>query len=910
MSVTLLASYNFSNGYCVRLELRPLFSGLSSSLEWYALSTKVPSMRIGWLVGSPLLLLAVLAQGQSNSVPFLNQPLVPASTAPGGPGLALAVSGTGFASTSVVNWNGAPLQTKFVSASQLTATIPAANIVNPTTASITVISPAPGGGTSNAEFFQVSPATTPGFTIYAQPAPPQPDMQIFSSQVFVDVNGDGKIDAVGGSGADMFLLLGRGDGSFETPQVTNLGQSSNAEIDATVVGDFNHDGKLDFAFGNAMGNTVSTVLGMGDGTFGSPSLPTIATGYVVNYMAVGDFNHDGKLDLLTGNNVGPFASGSDDGTISILLGNGDGTFQSHVDYQVGNYLDAVVVGDLNGDGNLDLVAATSAGNQPDLVVFLGNGNGGFGSPSVTSLDFQVNQLLLADVNGDSKLDLLTVDMGKNLYVFLGNDDGTFQPGVAYATLGDAPLNLTSGDFNADGKLDIASANTGSQTVAILFGNGDGTFQTAKTYPSSAMTSSPLFAADFNGDGKLDLLIQPSNSNNIAVVLLQGNFPLAGTAPGGLSFPQQGINSTSPAQNATLSNSGNAALAVSSITIGGSNAGDYAQSNNCGTSVAANATCQISVTFTPSALGTRNAFLSINDNAPGSPQTVNLTGVTPAAPLLTLSPVSITFPGQYVGTSGLPQTVTATNTGNAALSITSVATSSLDFGVLNACGSSLAAGASCSIGVFFDPAGPGARSGTLNLVDNASGGQQTVALSGMGQDFSFVSSSGQVTVSPGSAANFNLKIDPMGGFNQTVALNCSGAPAGSTCTLSANSLSFDGSTPVSFMVSVTTLGNSAGGNQPRPWTPDRQIYFAICGLPGLLLLGVSTKSRNRRLWVVYGMASLALGCGVMAGCGGGKSSSGGGAGTTPAGNYIITVTGTYSSASTNLTHSTMLTMTVQ
>jgi hypothetical protein len=869
-------------------------------------------MRIGWLAGSPLLLVAVLAQGQSNSVPFLNQPLVPASTAPGGPGLTLAVSGTGFASTSVVNWNGAALQTKFVSASQLTATIPAANIVIPTTASITVISPAPGGGTSNAEFFQVSPVTTPAFTIYAQPAPPRPDMQIFSSQVFVDVNGDGKIDAVGGSGADMSLLLGRGDSSFETPQVTNLGQSSNAEIDATVLGDFNHDGKLDFAFGNAMGNTVSTVLGNGDGTFGSPSLLTIAAGYVVNYMAVGDFNHDGKLDLLTGNNVG-LLGGSDDGTISILLGNGDGTFQSHVDYQVGNYLDAVVVGDLNGDGNLDLLAATSAGNAPGLVVLLGNGNGSFGSPSVTSLGFQVSQLLLADVNGDSKLDLLTVDMYKpgHLYVFLGNGDGTFQPGVAYATLGDSPLNLTSGDFNADGKLDIASGNTGSQTVAILFGNGDGTFQTAKTYPSSAMTGSPLFAADFNGDGKLDLFNQPSNSNNTAVVLLQGNFPLAGTAPGGLSFPQQGINSTSPAQSVTLSNSGNAALAVSSITIGGSNAGDYAQSNNCGTSVGANATCQINVTFTPTALATRNAILSISDNAPGSPQTVNLTGVTPAAPLLTLSPTSITFPGQYVGTSGLPQTVTATNTGNAALSITSVATSSLDFGVLNTCGSSLAAGASCSIGVFFDPAGPGARSGTLNLVDNASDRQQTVALSGMGQDFSFISSSGQVTVSPGSAANFNLKIDPMGGFNQTVALSCSGAPAGSTCTLSANSLSFDGSTPVSFMATVTTLGNSAGGHQPsRPRTPDTQIYFAICGLPGLLLLGASTKSRNRRMWVVYGMASLALGCGVMAGCGGGKSSSGGGAGTTPAGNYIITVTGTYSNASTTLTHSTMLTMTIQ
>jgi hypothetical protein len=111
----------------------------------------------------------------------------------------------------------------------------------------------------------------------------------------------------------------------------------------------------------------------------------------------------------------------------------------------------------------------------------------------------------------------------------------------------------------------------------------------------------------------------------------------------------------------------------------------------------NATCQISATFTPTGQGTRSAMLSVSDNAPGSPQSIGLTGVTTPAAALSLSTSSITFPDQFVGTTGLPQTITATNTGNATLTITSVATTSNGFGVLNACGGSLAAGSSCSIG---------------------------------------------------------------------------------------------------------------------------------------------------------------------------------------------------------------------
>jgi hypothetical protein len=294
-----------------------------------------------------------------------------------------------------------------------------------------------------------------------------------------------------------------------------------------------------------------------------------------------------------------------------------------------------------------------------------------------------------------------------------------------------------------------------------------------------------------------------------------------------------VNTASTAQTVTLANSGNAGLAVTRIAITGSNAGDYAEVNNCGATLAVNVSCQISVTFTPTAQGTRTAALTVSDNAPGSPQSVPLTGVTTPKPALTLTPTSIIFPGQYVGTAGFPQTVTATNTGDAPLTITNVTTTSTDFGVVNACGGSL----ECSL------------------------------------------------------------IQPL------VVKERNADDCGQRQRQSPNRAS----TPVT--VSVTTLGNSAASARPRgPSRPDPQIpiYFAICGLPGLL--GYSRyELRKRRTGAIWRMALLGIVCLVTAGCGGSSSTGGGG---TPANTYTLTATGTYASGSANLTHSMNLTLVVQ
>jgi hypothetical protein len=210
-------------------------------------------------------------------------------------------------------------------------------------------------------------------------------------------------------------------------------------------------------------------------------------------------------------------------------------------------------------------------------------------------------------------------------------------------------------------------------------------------------------------------------------------PVASIAPGSLAFGNQTINSTSAAQTVTVTNTGNAALSIAGITLTGTNAGDFAQTNACGSSVTGGASCTISVTFTPSASGSRTASLSITDNASGSPQTVSLSGTGTAA-LVSLSPTSLAFGNQPVDMTSTAQTVTLSNTGKATLSITSLAmtgTNASDFDQSNTCGSSLAAGANCTIAVMFTPSAAGTEAASLSISDNASGSPQTVSLSGVG-----------------------------------------------------------------------------------------------------------------------------------------------------------------------------------
>ena len=308
------------------------------------------------------------AQAQ-NPVPLINLPLVPDAIAPGRSGFTLTVNGTGFVVGSVVKWNGSPLATTLVSSSQLTAKVPTSAIATPGTASVTVVNPGGGGGTSNIVFF---PVAIPTLTVtmsagqdYAVGGGP-------SGIGTADLNGDGKLDLVTTNSSDntISVLLGDGDGTFQTQGTYSVGTNPTN----LVIADFNGDGRPDLAVTNTNSNTVSVLLGKGDGTFRSQV--QYATGAGVSGIVVADVNGDGKLDLVTTN--------SSDNTISVLLGNGDGTFQTQATYDAGGNPVSVTVGDFNRDGKLDLAVANNNLGNPDtptISVLLGAGDGTFSAPT-------------------------------------------------------------------------------------------------------------------------------------------------------------------------------------------------------------------------------------------------------------------------------------------------------------------------------------------------------------------------------------------------------------------------------------------------------------------------------------------------------------------------------------------------
>ncbi|HEV2492095.1 MAG TPA: choice-of-anchor D domain-containing protein [Terriglobia bacterium] len=254
----------------------------------------------------------------------------------------------------------------------------------------------------------------------------------------------------------------------------------------------------------------------------------------------------------------------------------------------------------------------------------------------------------------------------------------------------------------------------------------------------------------------------------------GTGPAVALAPTSLTFNSQLVGTTSAPQPVTLTNSGNAALTINSIGISGANASDFAQSNNCPGSLAANASCTINVTFTPTAAGARSASVSIADNAPGSPQAVSLSGTgTAPAPAVTLSPTSLTFNSQLVGTTSAAQPVTLTNSGNAALTINSIGISGAnvgDFAQSNNCPGSLAANSGCTINVTFTPSAAGSRSASVSISDNAPGSPQAVGLAGTGS-----SGSPGVTLSP-TSLTFNSQQVGMTSASQPVTLTNSGNAA--------------------------------------------------------------------------------------------------------------------------------------
>jgi hypothetical protein len=283
-----------------------------------------------------------------------------------------------------------------------------------------------------------------------------------------------------------------------------------------------------------------------------------------------------------------------------------------------------------------------------------------------------------------------------------------------------------GDFNGDGKLDVAVLNYEWGTAFILLGDGTGNFSLASS-TGTGTASFSIALGDFNGDGKLDLAV--ANVGGNAAILLQVPPVLAVSLfPTRLTFRTQLVGTSSSPQHVTLSNTGNAMLDITKIAV----SANFSQTNNCPSKVLPGGGCTIYVTFSPHTRDRHTGTVTLTDSAPNSPQKVRLTG---AGTVVTLLPSSLDFGDQQVGTTSPPQMATLTNYGKEAVLIHSIQINGRrgesSYAQTNNCGTNVAAGGSCTISVTFTPKFRGQKTAKLTVKDNGGGGPQTVGLSGKG-----------------------------------------------------------------------------------------------------------------------------------------------------------------------------------
>jgi hypothetical protein len=466
-----------------------------------------------------------------------------------------------------------------------------------------------------------------------------------------DLNGDGSLDLVeagGATGAGITVLLGSSHGVFGSAMETAVGvcgQANRNPVSGVALGDVTGDGKVDAVvtttnngFGYCENNVIGVLAGLGSGKFKKPVFYSTGTTEQSSSATLGDFNGDGKLDIVVSNA---------DGSLSILLNKGKGIYGPATVIPAASGTEAanIVTGDFNKDGKLD-IALTNYGATA-INILLGKGDGTFKAPISTPSPINPNALAAGDFNGDGKLDLALTswNTGGALTIFTGNGDGTFMVGKTYdfgtweqcyPSGGANPYWIGAADLNQDGRLDLAIAlqltNCGTEysgenswgAALVYTGNGDGTFILDDGPWLGGYSNSGLALGDFNGDGMIDLAVAGNAgwTTQDWVTIMQNNTQPISVSPRAVIFKAQKVG-TSKAQTVLVTNDEKTSLTISKVVLGGTDSGDFSDKSACPSTLSPGGSCSISVTFKPTATGARTATLSITDGV--GTQNVSLSG---------------------------------------------------------------------------------------------------------------------------------------------------------------------------------------------------------------------------------------------------------------------------------------------
>jgi trimeric autotransporter adhesin len=653
-----------------------------------------------------------------------------------------------------------------------------------------------------------------------------------------DFNGDGIPDLVILGNDTISVLLGNGDGTF-----TSAPSPSNDLPGAIAVGDFNGDGIPDLAVAPILDEGNSEVLlGKGDGTF------TIANGSfgiaTSNSIAAADFNEDGKLDLVE------TCASLDDQPCNLLIiqsGNGDGTFMQSPAVLIPlafSGSQSMAVGDFNGDGQPDLAVTNSGANG--VNVFLNSEGSLTALAAMPATGESPTSIAAADFNGDGKLDLAVANSGSNnVTILLGNGDGTFTAAASPAT-GMAPNSIAVADFNGDGVPDLAVANAGNSIVTILLGNGDGTFAAAAS-PAADTGSTSVTVADFNGDGREDLVVANSRDSS-ATALLAETAPAIAT-----------VNNISPAGVGTHLVK---AIYSGDVNYGGSTSAD------------------VSLTVVPPGLTLSGTPVSVVAGASGT-STLTITSTNGFAGTLTLQCDGSSYPG---GASDMP---TCSSIPPVTISGNATATTTL------------------SIQTQPDTIPAQYTLGVIAVDSNGVAMASTpIALTVSAPPQSFALTNTPVSIaSSGASGTSTITITPSGGFSSRLALSCTvTGPATAadppTCSVAAPP-AITGTASVTTTLTVNTTAASSSSNATgQAATAFRKQHKRMLGLGGggvlAAFLFFGLPLRRRRTKTLLSLLLVGAFAAIVMGCGGAQKAANpvtapANPGTT-VGSYMVTVTG--------------------